>query len=219
MGQAHDEITQNVSERLCWEVAPRDDSRGARRLYRKQGIDGVYRLDEGAVVDGQARQIQYLGRAQYNPNRDELFLRGVLIRWSHPHANIQVKETFCHIGKIEVVFVRSAHMKSRHEDALVDLLTETAQRYVDHQEAELGKPMLKREYFCGIARHFINTLVAFAADDAAPTEVMEVAWAESIRDQCLAAGVPLYVKQDSAWKDGLQGRLPDDLWSYKQLGN
>jgi protein gp37 len=48
---------------------------------------------------------------------------------------------------------------------------------------------------------------------------MEVAWAESIRDQCLAAGVPLYVKQDSAWKDGMQGGLPDDLWSYKQLGN
>jgi protein gp37 len=47
---------------------------------------------------------------------------------------------------------------------------------------------------------------------------MEIAWAASIRDQCLAAGVQLYVKQDSAWKDGLQGRLPDDVWSYKQLG-
>jgi protein gp37 len=47
---------------------------------------------------------------------------------------------------------------------------------------------------------------------------MEIAWAASIRDQCLAAGVQLYVKQDAAWKDGLQGRLPHDLWSYKQLG-
>ncbi|MDQ3831150.1 MAG: transposase, partial [Candidatus Tectomicrobia bacterium] len=52
MGQTHDEITQNLAERLCWEVARRDDSRVARRLYRKQEIDGVYRLDEGAVLDG-----------------------------------------------------------------------------------------------------------------------------------------------------------------------
>jgi protein gp37 len=47
---------------------------------------------------------------------------------------------------------------------------------------------------------------------------MEIAWAEAIRDQCVTAGVQLYVKQDSAWKDGQQGRVPDDLWSYKQLG-
>lgn len=51
MGQTHDEITQNLAERLCWEVARRDDARVARRLYRKQEVDGVYRLDEGAVLD------------------------------------------------------------------------------------------------------------------------------------------------------------------------
>jgi hypothetical protein len=51
MGQTHNEITQNLAERLCWEVARRDDSRVARRLYRKQLIDGVYRLDEGALLD------------------------------------------------------------------------------------------------------------------------------------------------------------------------
>jgi hypothetical protein len=36
MRQTHDEITQNLAERLCWEVARRDGSRLARRLYRKQ---------------------------------------------------------------------------------------------------------------------------------------------------------------------------------------
>jgi Transposase DDE domain len=51
MPQTHDESTQNVAERLCWEVARRDDARIARRLYRKQLVDGVYRLDEGAVLD------------------------------------------------------------------------------------------------------------------------------------------------------------------------
>lgn len=51
MRQTPDEITQNLAERLCWEVARRDDARVARRLYRKQEVDGVYRLDEGAVLD------------------------------------------------------------------------------------------------------------------------------------------------------------------------
>lgn len=51
MPQTNDEITQNLAERLCWEVARRDDTRIARRLYRKQVVDGVYRLDEGAVLD------------------------------------------------------------------------------------------------------------------------------------------------------------------------
>jgi hypothetical protein len=32
-------------------VARRDDARVARRLYRKQVVNGVYRLDEGAVLD------------------------------------------------------------------------------------------------------------------------------------------------------------------------
>ena len=51
MRQTNEELTQNLAERLCWEVARRDDTRVARRLYRKQEVDGVYRLDEGAVLD------------------------------------------------------------------------------------------------------------------------------------------------------------------------
>jgi hypothetical protein len=51
MGQTHDVITQNLAERLCWQVTRRDDMRVARRLYRKQLVDGVYRLDEGALLD------------------------------------------------------------------------------------------------------------------------------------------------------------------------
>jgi hypothetical protein len=47
MQQTRDEVTQNPAERLCWEVARRDDARVARRLYHQQVVDGVYRLDEG----------------------------------------------------------------------------------------------------------------------------------------------------------------------------
>jgi len=61
MGQTHDEITQNLAERLCWEVARRDDSRVARRLYRKQLVDGVYRLNEGALLDDFFHFLQAIG--------------------------------------------------------------------------------------------------------------------------------------------------------------
>jgi hypothetical protein len=41
MRQPQDEITQNLAERMCWEVARRDDARVARHLYRQQVVDGV----------------------------------------------------------------------------------------------------------------------------------------------------------------------------------
>jgi len=40
---------------------------------------------------------------------------------------------------------------------------------------------------------------------------------ESISEQCTAAGVPLFVKQDSGRKPGQQGRIPNDLWAMKQF--
>ena len=61
MTQTRDEITQNLAERMCWEVARRDDTRIARRLYRKQVVDGVYRLDEGAVWDDFFPFLQAMG--------------------------------------------------------------------------------------------------------------------------------------------------------------
>jgi hypothetical protein len=42
MAQTREEIDQTLAERLCWQAARRDDSRVARRLYRKQVVDGVY---------------------------------------------------------------------------------------------------------------------------------------------------------------------------------
>jgi hypothetical protein len=61
MGQTQEEVAQNLAERLCWQAARRDDSRVARRLYRKQVIDGVYRLDEGALLNDFFDCLQQLG--------------------------------------------------------------------------------------------------------------------------------------------------------------
>ena len=51
MEQTREAMRQNLAERLCWQVAHRDDARVARRLYHKPVVDGVYQLDEGAWLD------------------------------------------------------------------------------------------------------------------------------------------------------------------------
>jgi hypothetical protein len=61
MGQTHDAITQNLAERWCWQVARRDDTRVARRLYRQQVVDGVYRLEAGALLDACCHVLQAIG--------------------------------------------------------------------------------------------------------------------------------------------------------------
>ena len=44
---------------------------------------------------------------------------------------------------------------------------------------------------------------------------MDIAWLESIVTQCKAAGVAVWVKQDSGPRAGQQGRIPDDLWIHE----
>lgn len=38
-----------------------------------------------------------------------------------------------------------------------------------------------------------------------------------VANQCVAAGVPCFVKQDCAFKPGQQGRIPDETWALKQF--
>lgn len=46
---------------------------------------------------------------------------------------------------------------------------------------------------------------------------MELEWLISIYEQCKAAGVPLFVKQDCGRKQGMQGRIPDRVWQCKEF--
>jgi protein gp37 len=47
---------------------------------------------------------------------------------------------------------------------------------------------------------------------AVPAAVRFLSCEESIMAQCRAAGVPVFVKQDSGHRSGKQGRIPDELW-------
>lgn len=44
-------------------------------------------------------------------------------------------------------------------------------------------------------------------------------WILDIVEQCKAAGVPCFVKQDSGPKSGQQGRIPDVTWNVKEYPN
>jgi hypothetical protein len=60
-GQSREGIIHNLAERLCWQAARRDDRRVARRLSRHQVVEGVYRLDDGALLDKCFHFLQALG--------------------------------------------------------------------------------------------------------------------------------------------------------------
>jgi hypothetical protein len=61
MRPTREEVAAHLAERLCWQAARRDDGRVARRLYRKHVVDGVSRLDEGALLDHCLACLQALG--------------------------------------------------------------------------------------------------------------------------------------------------------------
>jgi protein gp37 len=46
---------------------------------------------------------------------------------------------------------------------------------------------------------------------------MALEWLLGVVDQCQAAGLPVWVKQDVAFRDGQQGRIPDDVWGLEAL--
>ena len=49
--QNKEAITTNLVERLDWRFARRDESRIARRLWKKPPMDAIYSLEEGAILD------------------------------------------------------------------------------------------------------------------------------------------------------------------------
>ena len=42
----------------------------------------------------------------------------------------------------------------------------------------------------------------------------EIDWLKRIADLCARDGVPLFVKQDGAFRPGQRGRIPDALWRH-----
>lgn len=58
--------------------------------------------------------------------------------------------------------------------------------------------------------------VIVGGESGAHARPCDIAWIRSVVEQCRAAGVPCFVKQDSGPRPGRQGRIPDDLWAVKE---
>jgi hypothetical protein len=52
MPLARDEITEDLAERWCWQIARRDDARIARCLYRQQPVVGRGRYEDTKMLLG-----------------------------------------------------------------------------------------------------------------------------------------------------------------------
>ncbi len=59
--QSKEDVTTNLVERLDWRFARRDESRIARRLWKKQAVDAIYSLEEGAILDEFVHFLNELG--------------------------------------------------------------------------------------------------------------------------------------------------------------
>lgn len=57
--------------------------------------------------------------------------------------------------------------------------------------------------------------VMVGGESGAGYRPMELDWLRQVVEQCKAAGVPVYVKQDAAHHPGQRGRIPDDLWIHQ----
>jgi protein gp37 len=59
--------------------------------------------------------------------------------------------------------------------------------------------------------------VVVGGESGAGHRPVDPAWVDSIVAQCTAAGVPVFVKQDSGPKPGRQGRLSAETWARKEF--
>ena len=54
--------------------------------------------------------------------------------------------------------------------------------------------------------------VIVGGESGSDSRPMELDWVRSLVSQCQHAAVPVFVKQDSGPRPGMQGRIPDELW-------
>ena len=65
-----------------------------------------------------------------------------------------------------------------------------------------------------LARGVIHWVV-IGGESGPERRPMELAWLVAIVDQCRDAGVSVFVKQDSAYRSGQRGRIPDEYWLHE----
>jgi protein gp37 len=74
------------------------------------------------------------------------------------------------------------------------------------------KDTVSDDFKYGQKRAFKLDWVIVGGESGPGARPCNVEWIRSIVEQCKAAGVACFVKQDSGPRAGMKGRIPDDLW-------
>lgn len=87
------------------------------------------------------------------------------------------------------------------------------QRYI-YDGAWMNDPLATR----GFTATRLNWIIVGGESGPGARE-FDLAWARSIVAQCRAAGVAMFIKQDSGRLPGIQGRFTDEEWAIKEFPN
>jgi len=116
----------------------------------------------------------------------------------------------------------TAENQKRWDERVPTLLQIPVARRFVSVEPMLGPiDMLQRyptreELACGVHLAQLHQVI-FGGESGPHARPCNVDWIRDGVVQCRAAGVPVFVKQDSGRYPGQQGRIPDDLWTVKDL--
>lgn len=108
-----------------------------------------------------------------------------------------------------------------YEHRLVHLLAVRSAVYFASLEPLIAAIDLNRREFLIDKTRFKYTIgryldwVIVGGESGADRRECEVGWITAVVDQCREAKVPVFVKQDSGAKSGMQGRIPNDYWVHE----
>ena len=77
------------------------------------------------------------------------------------------------------------------------------------------EPLLEQVYFPGDTLEQLDWIVV-GGESGPHRRPFDPEWLYGLAEACDLTRTPLFIKQDSGPKSGMQGRIPDELWSVKQ---
>lgn len=85
------------------------------------------------------------------------------------------------------------------------------------EEIDLGGFLSRKSPIEGFPNILGSDWIIVGAESGSNRRVPESDAIESVVRQCVSAQIPIFVKQGSCLKPGMQGNISDEIWSFKQF--